>query len=83
MSSPTFFPEGSSPRFNDTAWRIAQKILGATLDGGGGGGGGTGTAQMQTGAAPSTPSDTALPALFYPTGGGAIQQWDIASQTWV
>lgn len=39
MSSPSFFPEGSASRDNDTTWRIAQKILGATLDGGGGGGG--------------------------------------------
>jgi hypothetical protein len=40
MSSPTFFGEGSTPRVTDTRWRILQKILGATIDGGGGGGGG-------------------------------------------
>ena len=39
MSSPTFFSEGSTPRVTDTRWRILQKILGATIDGGGGGGG--------------------------------------------
>lgn len=31
---PTFFGEGNTPRVKDTRWRILQKILGATLEGG-------------------------------------------------
>jgi hypothetical protein len=38
MPNPTFFPEGHTPRRNDSKWRILMKILGATIDGGGGGG---------------------------------------------
>lgn len=62
MSSPTFFGEGSTPRVRDTRWRILQKILGATLDGGGGGGGGglafsTGTGSPE-GVVTGSPGDT-------------------------
>jgi len=46
-------------------------------------GGGSGETQVYTGAAAPTPDDPSLPALFYPTGGGSMQQWDVASQTWV
>jgi len=48
----------------------------------GGGGGGGGTIQVYTGAAPpAAPDNPALPALFYPTGGGTLFQWDGAA--WV
>lgn len=79
MASPAFFPEGSTPRVTDTRWRVLQKILGATVDGGGGGGGGGD--QVYFGASPpAAPADPAKAALFYPTSGGAIQEWDGA--TW-
>jgi len=32
--------------------------------------------------APAYPDDPTIPALSFPTGGGPIQQWDVASQTW-
>ena len=81
MASPTFFPEGSTPEYVDTRWRILQKILGATVDGGGGGGGG-GTQQVFFGASPpAAPTDPTKAALFYPTSGGAIKQWNGAA--WV
>ena len=53
------------------------------------GGGGTitvggGILQVYTGTfPPATPDDPTEAAIFYPTGGGSIQQWDIPSQTWV
>ena len=38
--------------------------------------------QVYTGAAPpAAPDDPSLPALFYPTGGGTLLQWDGAA--WV
>jgi len=50
----------------------------------GGGGGGGGTTQVYTGAAPpAAPGDPTKPALFYPTGGGSLQQWDVAGAAWV
>jgi hypothetical protein len=40
--------------------------------------------QVYTGASPpAAPDDPTLPALFYPTGGGTVLQWDVASQAWV
>jgi hypothetical protein len=58
-------------------------ILGAIAEGGGGGGG---TIQVYTGAFADpngnvTPDDPTKPALFYPTGGGTLWQWDGAA--WV
>jgi len=45
---------------------------------------GGGIIQVYTGATPPTsPDDPTQAAVFYPTGGGSIQQWDIPSQTWV
>lgn len=47
-------------------------------------GGGVGTQEIYTGASPpAAPDDPTSPAVFYPDGGGSIQQWDVASQTWV
>ncbi len=44
--------------------------------------GGGGAAQVYTGAAPpAAPANPANPALFYPTGGGTLLQWDGAA--WV
>ena len=43
---------------------------------------GGGTIQVYTGAAPpAAPYDPTKPALYYPTGGGALIQWDGAA--WV
>lgn len=48
------------------------------------GGGGSGDPEVYTGAAaPAAPDDPTMPAIFYPTGGGPMQQWDVASQAWV
>lgn len=48
------------------------------------GGGGVGQQEVYTGAAPpAAPDDPTKPALFFPTGGGTLFQWDVASQTWV
>lgn len=73
MANPTFFPEGSTPRANDTRWRVLLKILGATLDGGGGGGGG-GTQQVYFDS--TRPASPTLPTISYPQAGGAIKQWN-------
>ncbi len=75
------FLSGTSPTFIDTRWVLLVKILNASNAGGGGGGGG-GTTQVYTGAAPpAAPTDPTKPALFYPTGGGTLLQWDGAA--WV
>lgn len=39
--------------------------------------------QIYQGRAPAAPDDPTLPALDYPLGGGSIQQWNIATLTWV
>lgn len=45
-------------------------------------GGAGGAQQVYTGAAPpAAPDNPALPAVFYPTGGGTLLQWDGAA--WV
>lgn len=46
-------------------------------------GGGSGTQQVYNGRAPAPPDDPTLPAVDFPAGGGALQQWDVASQAWV
>lgn len=57
------------------------QLLQGVVDGGGGGGG-AGDVQVYTGAAPpAAPDNPALPALYYPTGGGTLSQWDGAA--WV
>lgn len=65
--------------------KINQGINGSSATGGGGaGGGGSGTQQVFTGASPpATPTNPAIAAVFYPTGSGSIQQWDVASQAWL
>lgn len=32
---------------------------------------------------PATPDDPTRAAVFYPVGGGDLQQWDIVTQAWV
>lgn len=50
----------------------------------GGGVGGGCACQVFTGAAPpALPTDPTKPALFFPTGGGSLQQFDVLSQSWV
>lgn len=53
--------------------------------GSGSGGGGSSAAQavFSGAAAPAAPTDPTKPALFYPDGGGPIQQWDVVGQAWV
>lgn len=51
--------------------------------GGGGGAGGGGTIQIYTDPKPVTPIDPTLPALYYPSGGGTLEEWDVASQAWL
>lgn len=49
-----------------------------------GGGGGINAMQIYTGAAPpAAPINPAIGALFYPDGGGAVQQWDTATAAWI
>lgn len=44
MADPTFYADGNTPNLLDPPYKVLQKILGATIDGGGGGGGGSGFA---------------------------------------
>jgi len=44
---------------------------------------GSGTQQVYQDRNPAAPDDPALPALSYPTGGGTVTEWDVASQTWI
>lgn len=41
------------------------------------------TAQVYEGRAPNAPDDPTRAAINYPTGGGSIEQWSVATQTWV
>lgn len=59
-----------------------RQLLVAIAEGINQGGTGGGTIQVYTGAAPpAAPDNPALPALYYPTGGGTLFQWDGAA--WV
>jgi len=60
---------------------LRECLLAAACAGGGGGGGGSGAVlQDATGSAPPDPTK---PAISFPTGGGGISEWDVASQTWI
>lgn len=63
--------------FFDTKAITLQKIL-QVLNAGGGLGG---TQQVFEGRSPAAPDDPTLPAVNYPLGGGALEQWDGAA--WV
>lgn len=82
--SPTFFGEGSTPRVHDTRWRILQKILGATIDGGGGGGGGTIWTYWEDANVDNNPPPDTTKAVMrrFRNGDGPVT-WDPDSQTWV
>jgi len=42
------------------------------------------TFQVYTGVAPpAAPDDPTQPALFYPSGGGPLSQWDVGGGAWV
>ncbi len=56
---------------------IQLQLLCEILDGGGGGG----TQVFDT--YPAAPTDPTKAALSYPSGGGTLYQWDVASQTWL
>lgn len=59
---------------------VPYMILAQLITGGTGGG----TVQVYTGAAaPAAPNDPTAPALFYPTGGGTLLQWDVGGAAWV
>lgn len=76
---PAYFPELDVPQPFDTEVRSLQKIVSL-----GGGGGGGGDVQVYTGASPpAAPDNAALPAIFYPSGGGTIQQWDVGTAAWI
>lgn len=72
MSSPTFFPEGSTPKANDPRWRILQKILGATIDGGGG----AGADPMTTASGAPVAAGTAASPFYFDTATGFFYVWD-------
>lgn len=81
MSQITRWPD-TNPMFNDTKLITLQKILQET--GTGGGGSGSGSQEVYQGASPpAAPDDPTRPAVFYPSGGGSMQQWDVGSQAWV
>lgn len=81
---PSFFGDGNTPRRSDPSWVVLQKILGA-LGGGSSGSGGSifGTTQVYENRDPAAPDDPTKAAINFPTGGGPITQWSIASQAWV
>lgn len=61
----------ADPRLNPPVWPSSRNLA-------------NGGMQIITGAEPpGPPPDPTKPALFYPSGGGALQQWDISSQSWV
>lgn len=83
---PAFYPEGNRSLPSDNEMRSLHKIvdLGGGGSGGGGGGSGSVAQQVYTGAAPpATPTNPAIAALFYPTGSGSVQQWDLVAQAWM
>ena len=57
-------------------------VIAEAMREGGGGGGGGGTTQVYQDHTGSPPTDPTQPALSFPTGGGDLSQWDVASQTW-
>lgn len=59
---------------------LRECILAAACAGGGGGGGSGAVLQDATGGPPPDPTK---PAISFPTGGGGISEWDVASQTWI
>lgn len=48
-----------------------------------GGGGGAGSVAQQVFQDEPVPTDPTKPAVSFPTGGGSLTQWDVASQSWV
>ncbi len=73
------FPEGLAPTAADDEKRLLLKICSILNSGGGGG---SGTTQVYIGKDPTAPDDPTKAALSYPSGGGTMTQWDVASQTW-
>jgi len=45
--------------------------------------GNSGTGQVYVGRYPSPPDDVTQAAVSYPSGGGAMVQWDVVTQAWV
>jgi hypothetical protein len=62
----------------DDRWSAALYLLNQIVAGGS-----SGAQQVYIGRDPAAPDDPTLPAISFPSGGGSITQWDVASQTWV
>ena len=84
MANPTFFTEGNTPRPQDTRWRVLEKILGATIDGGGGPGGSGGTTnQALDGAAPAVDGSVTTFRVFdTDTGFSWYNSGTLAAPVW-
>lgn len=82
---PSFYPENDQILPSDDELRSLHKIasLSGAGSGGLGGSGGTGTQMVFIARNPAAPDDPTKPALNYPSGGGPMTQWDVASQAWV
>lgn len=84
---PLFYPENNRILPSDDSNRTLHKIaslLGASSGGSGGGGtGGLGTIQVYENRDPALPDDPTKAALNFPTNGGPLTQWSVASQAWV
>lgn len=84
MASPTFLGEGSTPRVTDTRWRIFQKILGATIDGGGApSGSGFLVVYDNQAALPAAPADPAKVWFASFRDGTAGHVWDNVNLVWL
>lgn len=78
MAETNYAPD---PRAKPLVFTASREYGSFNLTGGGSGGG---TQEVfQAAAAPSAPTDPTKPAIYYPTGGGVMLQWDVASQAWV
>lgn len=80
---PSFVPEGNRSLPSDNEQRSLWKLV-DLLGGGTGGGSGTiGLQQVYIDRDPLPPDTPSKPALNFPSGGGPITQWNVATQTWV
>lgn len=79
---PAYYPEGNRSLPSDNEMRSLHKIVDLGGGGtGGSGGGGTGDVQVYMNRDPAPPDNVSLAAINYPTGGGAITQWN--GSAWV
>lgn len=83
---PSFYSENNQVLPSDDSMRTLHKI--ASLSGAGSGGsagtGGSAGRQVYTGASPpAAPDNPAIGAVFYPDGGGSMQNWNVPTQAWL